>query len=217
MIAIAFALEFESAFFRAKHDARLRVAIWLLGAMGVRAADLLEQRLSKNKPQLVISAGFAGGLQPGIRTGDLVLGRNYSDSRILSHLNLDTHWKVGDVVTESAIIERRADKSRLGRFTGALAGDLETAHFARVCAAHGVPMLSVRCISDGPEDDMPVPARVLLNPETGRPEPFKLFRHLMAHPSSVRGFNQLLKNAKTAQTQLAAGLDELLPQLLRLT
>lgn len=217
MIAIAFALEFESAFFRAKHDARLRVAIWLLGAMGIRAAEQLDQRLSKNKPQLVISAGFAGGLQPDIRAGDLVIGRNYSDPRILSHLNLGDRWKIGDVTTENAIIERGADKLRLGETTGALAGDLETAHFAKICADRGVPMLSVRCISDGFEDDMPVPAHVLLNPETGRPEPLQLFRHLMANPSSVLGFKQLLNNAKTAQTQLAAGLDELLPQLLRMS
>lgn len=217
MIAIAFALEFESAFFRAKHDARLRVAIWLLGAMGIRAAEQLDQRLAKNKPRLVISAGFAGGLQPDMRVGDLVIGRNYSDPKILSHLNLGARWKLGDVATESAIIERKEDKRRLGEATGALAGDLETAHFAKICAARDVPMLPVRCISDAFEDDMPVPAHVLLNPETGRPEPLQLFRHLMANPSSVRGFNQLLKNAKTAQTQLAAGLDELLPQLLRMS
>lgn len=216
MIAIAFALEFESAFFQAKHDARLRVAIWLLGAMGLRAAELLEQRLAKNKPQLVISAGFAGGLQPDIQTGDLIIGQNYTDPDILARLSLGKDWKVGDVATEDAIIERGADKVRLGKTTGALAGDLETAHFAKICTAHDVPMLSVRCISDGPDDDMPVPAHVLLNPETGRPEPLQLFRHLLAHPTSVRGFNRLLKNAKNAQARLAVGLDELLPQLLRI-
>lgn len=216
MIAIAFALEFESAFFRARHDARLRVAIWLLGAMGQRAADLLEERMTQNKPQLLISAGFAGGLQPGIEAGDLVLGQNYSDPELLAQLSLGPDWKIGDVVTEDAIIERGTDKTRLGERTGALAGDLETAHFAKICAAHEVPMLSLRCISDVAGVDLPVPSGVLLNPETGRPEPLQLFRHLMANPGSVRGFNQLLKNAKTAQTRLATGLEELLPQLLRI-
>jgi adenosylhomocysteine nucleosidase len=216
MIAIAFALEFESAFFRAKHDSRLRVAIWLLGAMGPHAANKLEQRLTQNTPKLVISAGFGGGLQPEIQVGDLVIGQNFSDPGIVSRLNLGEGWRVGDVITEDAIIERSADKIRLGESTGALAGDLETAHFARVCAARGIPMLSVRCISDGLLDSMPVPANLLLNPETGRPEPLQLFRHLLTNPSAVGGFNKLLKNAKIAQTRLAAGLDELLPQLLRL-
>ena len=38
MIAVAFALEFESVCFCARHDPRLRVGVWLLGAMGAAAA-----------------------------------------------------------------------------------------------------------------------------------------------------------------------------------
>jgi len=216
MIAVAFALEFESAFFRAKHDPRLRVAIWLLGSMGAGVAQTLEKQLSHTTPALVISAGFAGGLQPELKAGDLLIGSNYSDPRIMAGLSLSERWHQGDILTELAIVERAEDKNRLGVESGCLAADLETSHMARVCAEHAIPMLSVRCISDTVDQDMPVPADTLLNPKTGRPEPLQLFRYLVGNPSSVAGFNKLLKNAKTAQTQLAAGLDELLPQLLRL-
>lgn len=216
MIAVTFALEFESAHFRANHDSRLRVATWLLGTMGAGAATALERKLAETTPSLVISAGFAGGLQPGIKIGDLVLGRNYSDERIAGGLTLGPNWHVGAVQTEAAIIERAEGKRRLGELTGALAGDLETALLAGVCAKRNVPMLSVRCISDAVEDDMPVPANVLMNPKNGRPEPLLLFQHLLKNPPSVMGFNKLLKNAKIAQKQLAAGLEEILPQLLRL-
>ena len=72
MIAIAFALEFESACFRARHDPRLRVGVWLLGAMGAAAATSLKRKLDDSVPALLISAGFAGGLQPGLSVGDLV-------------------------------------------------------------------------------------------------------------------------------------------------
>ena len=65
MIAIAFALEFESACFRARHDPRLRVGVWLLGAMGAGAATSLSRKLDTSIPALLISAGFAGGLQSG--------------------------------------------------------------------------------------------------------------------------------------------------------
>src|SRR5882757_9207991 len=147
MIAIAFALEFESAYFRAKHDARLRVSSWLLGAMGVEAARNLDKRLAETRPSLVISAGFAGGLQPGLAVGALVLGKNYSDPELVSKLKLNSVWQVGDVRTEPAIIERAVDKERLGRETGCLVGDLETSHMAQICAEREVPMLSVRCIS----------------------------------------------------------------------
>lgn len=216
MIAIAFALEFEGAFFRAKHDPRLRVGVWLLGAMGIAAAQSLEKKLGQNQPALVISAGFAGGLQPNLQIGDLLIGTNYSDPRISDALSLGEGWHRGSLLTEAAIVERAEDKRRLAAHSGCLAVDLETAHLAKVCAARGIPMLSVRCISDAEADDMPVPADILMSPKNGRPEPLLLFRHLVANPSSVAGFNRLLKNAKVAQTRLAAGLDEILPQLLRI-
>lgn len=216
MIAIAFALEYESAVFAAKQDRRLLVATWLLGAMGSGAADILAKKLAKTKPQLVVSAGFAGGLQPGVAVGDLVLGLNYSDPELVSQLVLGPRWHRGNVLTESAIVEKSADKRRLGEQSGCLAADLETEHLARICAENQVSMISLRCISDALEDDMPVPAAVLLNPQTGRPDSLGLFRHLVANPSSVSGFNKLLKNAKAAQVGTAEGLNEVLPQLLRL-
>jgi adenosylhomocysteine nucleosidase len=216
MIAIAFALEFESACFRARHDPRLRVGVWLLGAIGAAAATSLKRKLDDSLPALLISAGFAGGLQTGLQVGDLILGENYSDPRIVSRLSLGDEWHVGCVSTEQAILERAEDKSRVGRETGCLAGDLETAELAKICAERGLPMLSVRCISDALEDDLPVPASVLLNPQTGRPDPPALFRHLISHPSSISGFNKLLKNSRTAQVQLAKGLEKLLPQIVRI-
>ena len=215
MIALAFALEFESACFRARHDPRLRVGVWLLGEMGLGAARNLEKRLSATRPALLISAGFCGGLQPGLEAGDLVLGENHSDANIVSKLNLNEHWHVGCVTTAERMLEKAEDKKLLGMRTGCLAGDLETAHVALVCAACGLPMLSIRCISDPVEDDLPVPADVLLNPRTGRADPLALFRYLIGHPSSVAGFNQLLKNSRVAQDQLAKGLEEILGQLIR--
>jgi adenosylhomocysteine nucleosidase len=216
MIAIAFALEFESACFRARHDPRLRVGVWLLGAMGAGAATNLTRKLDASVPALLISAGFAGGLQPGLKAGDLVLGQNHSDPHVVSKLSLDNRWRIGGVSTAQAILERAEDKRHLGLETGCLAGDLETALLAKICAERRLPMLSVRCISDTVEDDLPVPADVLLNPQTGRPDPLMLFRYLVSHPSCVHGFNKLLKNSRMAQVHLAKGLEEILPQLVRM-
>lgn len=217
MIAIVFALEFESAVFAAKQARQLLISTWQLGAMGAGSAEVLAKKLVQTRPHLLISAGFAGGLKPGLAVGDLVLGLNYSDPAIASRLTLGPRWHRGDLLTAQAIVEKSEDKRKLGEETGCLVADLETAHLARVCAEHQIPMLSVRCISDAVEDSMPVPAAVLLNPETGRPDSLGLFRHLITNPTCVGGFNKLLKNAKTAQNGIADGLSEILPQLLRLT
>jgi adenosylhomocysteine nucleosidase len=161
-------------------------------------------------PTLLISAGFAGGLQPGLKAGDLILGENHSDPDVVSRLSLHDGWRIGCVSTAESILESAEDKRFLGLRTGCLAGDLETAHLARICGDRGLPMLSVRCISDAMEDDLPVPADVLLNPKTGRPDSLALFRHLISRPSSVAGFNKLLKNSRVAQDHLARGLEEIL-------
>ena len=88
MIAVAFALEFESVCFCARHDPRLRVGVWLLGAMGAAAALSVKRMLIDTVPDLTISAGFAGGLQDGLRVGDLVLGQNQSDPKVVAALSL---------------------------------------------------------------------------------------------------------------------------------
>lgn len=216
MIAIAFALEFESAVFAAKHNRQLRVCTWILGAMGAGTTEVLAKKLTVTKPRLVISAGFGGGLRPGIAVGDLFLATNYSSPEIVSQLNLGERWHKGELVTVDAIVEKSEGKRQLGESSGAIVADMETAHLARVCAENGVPMLGIRCISDALADDMPVPANVLLNPTTCRPDPLGLFKHLITNPTCVTGFNKLLKNAKTAQTRLAEGLEEILPQLLHI-
>lgn len=216
MIAVAFALEFEGAYFRAKYDARLRLSIWHFGAMGVSAAAVAEKKLATSRPDLLISAGFAGALQETLAVGDLVIGQNYTDPAILERLDLSARWRVGDLVTVPAILESEADKRRVGQESGAMVADMETQLLADLCRAREVPMLSMRCISDAVADDMPVPAPVLLNPKTGRPEPLLLFRHLISNPTCVTGFNRLVKNSRAAQAGIASGLEEILPQLLRI-
>lgn len=215
MIVIVFALEFESAYFRAKFDPRLRMGIWTMGAMGEAVTAPLQQKLRSSKPGIIVSAGFAGALQPGFQVGDLLVGANYSDPEVLAKLKLSGIWRQGNVLTVPSIIEHGTEKQRLGRESGAAVADMESAHVAALCREHAIPMLSVRCISDGVEDDMPVPAAVLMKPN-GRPDSLALFRHLVANPGAVVGFNRLVKNARKAQASLSEGLEELVPQLLRL-
>jgi adenosylhomocysteine nucleosidase len=143
--------------------------------MGLGAVEHLERRLNDNMPALLISAGFAGGLQPGLNAGDLILGENHSDPDVVSRLSLNDGWHVGCVSTAEGILERAEDKRLLGMRTGCLAGDLETAHLARICMPNEGFPCSVRCISDTVEDDLPIPANILLNPRTGRPDPLALF------------------------------------------
>lgn len=213
MIAIAFALEFESAAFRAKLKAP-QAETWLLGCTGERTAKALEQKLNTTAaPDVLISAGFAGALQPGAKIGEIVVATNFTTPSVLAKLDSHPGWRLGSLHTSPCIVESHAAKQALGLETGAYIADMETAFLHSICQQRGIPFVSVRTISDLMEEDMPVPADILLDPVTTRPNPMALFRHFIARPDTVPAFGRLLANAKTAQQTLAKGLLEMLPLL----
>jgi adenosylhomocysteine nucleosidase len=215
MIAIVFALEFESAGFRAVLKNRMCASVWTLGVMGRRVEPALEQMIQRNRPELIVSAGFSGALQPGIPIGTLVLGENFTDRDLARNFPIPDGFRVGRVVTADEILETSAQKMELGSQSGALAVDLESEYLHAVCSRNGVPMVSIRCITDRMEQDLPVPGHVFMDVETGRSDPGAIFRYLFRHPSAAPEFARLVRNARIAQRSLADGLNEILPFFLK--
>jgi len=215
MIATVFALEFESVGFRAVQSPQMCVSVWTLGVAGCRSAGALERLIDRHRPEIIVSAGFSGALQPGLGVGTIVVGENYTDSRIAGILPVLPNVRVGAIVTVDEILETAEKKKALGERSGALAADMETGHIHRICHAVRIPMVSIRCISDDLTQDMPVPGHVLINPETSRPDPAAVFRYLFRHPAKTAGFAKLVAGARTAQHSLARALQEILPAILK--
>lgn len=214
MIAVVFALEFESAGFLARQKQRLCVSVWTLGAMGAHSAEALRSHLQRNHPDLVVSAGFSGALIPDLPVGSIVLGENYTDPQLAARLSLPPGVRAGKLACVEQILETREAKARVAAQTGAMAADLESAHLHDVCQRAGIGMLSLRCISDTLSQTLPIPGDVLMNPATGRTDPQAIFRFLFRHPGRAPDFARLVRDAKTAQTALATALEALLPALL---
>ena len=215
MISTVFALEFESAGFRARASRRLCSTIWTLGVTGTRSADVLDRLICVTRPSVLISAGFSGALTANLELGSIVLARNFSTPRLLEALGPLKNLRVGNTVTVNAILETAQSKEHLGEETGALAADMESSHIHKICLLHGVPMLSLRTISDTLHDDIPLPGAILINSKTGRSESAAIFRYLFRHPSALPRFVKLVSNAKTAQQSLASNLEQALPLVFR--
>ena len=215
MIATVFALEFESAAFRAAQCRRLCVSIWTLGVTGQRSAAALQRMIERNRPEIIVSAGFSGALQPGLEVGTIVIGENFSDSNFVRALRKIPGFQTGPLVTVPEILETSEAKKNLAEMSGALAGDLESAHLYEVCCAAGIPMLAVRTISDIRDQDLPLPGSVLVDPETGRSDPAAIFRHLFRHPAKTAPFAKLVRDARSAQQSLANALGLILPLILK--
>lgn len=209
--------------------AGLPVAILALGVGKDCARIAAEVTIRCYRPDLIISAGFGGGLQESIADGDIVIGTEILELREDRGDQLDFHTThtvtnppsfpdlpanlrihYGKVLTTDEQILKAVNKTRLGKFTGALAVDMETSAVAAVAAARGTDLLAVRCITDNNHESLPEEFNDFF--VVGR---LQRRRVLKACARSPRVFYDLAKlgyRARTAGKNLARFLEVTLPQ-----
>src|SRR2546430_7347044 len=114
----------------------------------------------------LISAGFAGALNDELQLGDLLLAKNFSTLRLEENFSVSTlPIHIADLLTVPPLIDSSEERNKLALTSGAVAVDMETEFIARGCAAHAIPVLSLRVISDTPKELFPAPTDVLFDIE----------------------------------------------------
>ena len=148
------------------------VAVVLAGAGRRNAQSGAEALLAGHRPSWVVSAGFAGALDPTLRRNDLVLahevvnleGRRYGiDLAVPEGQGLRT----GRLLTVDEIVRTAAEKAELRRAHGADVVDMETSAVAALCAERGVRFLSARVVSDEAGTDLPPEVLAILGRSGG--------------------------------------------------
>ena len=172
------------------------------------ATGRIRRREQDQEFACLISAGFAGALNDQLKVGDLLLAKNFStvdlvETRVLLS-GLPIH--VANLLTVPALIDSVDERMKLARTSGAVAVDMETEFIARACAKHGLPLLSLRVISDTPRELFPVPANVLFDMERQQPNMPKLAAYLLAHPTRVLCLVQFSRRIARARRILAKAL-----------
>jgi nucleoside phosphorylase len=163
----------------------------------------------------LISAGFAGALDNNLKIGDLLLAQNFSTVQLseprtsLSGL----HVHIANLLTVPALIDSPEERNKLALKSGAVAADMETEFIARACAACGIPLLSLRVISDTPQNPLPAPANVLFDIERQQTRMLKLAAHLLAHPSRLPRLVHFARRIAHARKILADALVEVVCNL----
>jgi nucleoside phosphorylase len=176
------------------------------------AAARIEYFLERIEPSALIACGFGGALSEELRIGDVVVAQNFSDSALLEAV-ASVPARPGALITTKEVIETAAQKKDLGRHTGALVVDMETAAIHRLCTARGIPVLAVRAISDTACQDMPVPAAVWFDTGRQRPRPLPLVLHLATHPGRIAPFVGFVRGIDRAGARLTGFLLGALPAL----
>jgi nucleoside phosphorylase len=225
MIAVTFALQAESSEFlrrlRTKSRADRDGIATIRGKIGDRDVEVLHtgvgekvcrQRLGKffedQQFDLLISTGFAGALNNELQIGDLLLAKNFStiglNERSTSFPSLPI--RTADLLTVPTLIDSSDERTEIARTSGAAAVDMETEFIARACAAHGIPLLSLRVITDTPREAFPAPAHVLFDIAKQRTDLWKLARFFLAHPNRIPSLVQFASRIANARKILATAL-----------
>ncbi len=212
MFAVTFALPNESGdFLRLLGERRAQVAVLHTGVGRKVCQERIGPFLDSQPFEFLISSGFAGGVDPSLGVGDLLLAENFSDPGLLARAQALLVGRVARLATAAHVIEGTAERTRLAREENAAAVDMETLWIAQVCAARKIPMLSLRVISDTAAAPFPAPPAVLFDLEQQRTNPWRLTRHLLTHPSAVVRLSRFARQITAARENLADALATLMP------
>jgi adenosylhomocysteine nucleosidase len=181
---------------------RNNVRLTCSGMGAEHAANAARWLVSDFQPELLISAGFSGGLKPQCRAGELLVCGTVIDERSGETFAC----ACGDAVLVSCSGVLSGDeKRRLAERHGADGIDMEAVAVARVAREKGTAFAAVKAISDEVDFEMP-PMNRFIDAEGGF-DTAKLLAYAAVRPSVWPVLARLEKNTKLASERLCAWLE----------
>ncbi|SIO59782.1 adenosylhomocysteine nucleosidase [Singulisphaera sp. GP187] len=188
-----------------------KVIALIVAGMGREAARRGAQLLlDGHRPRSIVSAGFAGALDPELRRNDLVMASEVVDlegQRCAIDLGVSQHAprprvRSGRLLTVDAIVRTAAEKAELRERFAADVVDMETSAVAALCHERSVQFLSIRVVSDEAGVDLPAEVASLMT-RSGSYQVGAALRAIWNRPSSLKDFWALHEHAQEAADRLA--------------
>jgi len=176
------------------------------------AAALIE----RERPGLLIVAGFGGAARDGIPTGSVIVAfevvepggaswRANGDLVALALRTGDASVREGRIATVDRLHGTEDEKRRLGRDLHADAVDMESSGAARAADRSGVPFLCVRAIFDEIGFELPFdPSRMLT--DEGDVRPVAALREILSRPGGILRLPALRARAREAGRALGTAV-----------
>lgn len=205
-IAVCFALAEEAGPF--KHVCQDKVHVFLTGIGRENAEKAAREFLAAHKPSLLMTCGFAGGLIPELKIGDVIFEtpqRNGAGDDVYAAVRSKlaaAGAKEGKVFCADRIAATAADKKQLHEDTGADAAEMESGAVQAVCKGQGIPCVTVRVISDTADQDLPLDFNKFLKEDKSL-DMSKLMMAVAKAPWKMGALMELQKNTKLAAQRLA--------------
>jgi adenosylhomocysteine nucleosidase len=185
-----------------------------VSGIGCAAAELAARRLIDAGATALMSFGLAGGLDPRLRAGSIILPIEVI-SRDGVRFVTSTGWRerlsaalstqqrqvtAGALLCSATAIDAVADKTAAFRDTGAVAVDMESSGVAAAAAAHDLPFIAVRVVIDTAADA--VPRAVVAASRAGQLKIWRLIGGLAQAPSELAGMIRLAWRYRAAMRSL---------------
>ena len=139
---------------------------------------------------------------------DLLFAKNFLtlDAKQTQSCLSNVSVYAANMLTVPAMIDSEGEREAMARESGASAIDMETEFIARACAAHGIPLLALRVITDTPTEPFPAPPSVLFDIQRQRTHVVLFAKFFLAHPRRMPGLVQFAKRIARARKTLSNAL-----------
>ena len=179
--------------------------------MGSSAASEGARALIAAGAKALASWGMAGGLDPSLQAGAILLATEVvgPDGRVhpcdagwRNRLSTRVGARSGRLVTAAKSVGSVEDKAELFRTTGAVAVDMESAAVAEIAEQHGLPFLAVRVVVDSAADVLPRAVTAAADNE-GHLQIWRLIGALALAPNELASLIRLAQRYRAANRSLA--------------
>ena len=199
MTLVCFAVKEEAPVFRKMAAGKPGLATLVTGMGRANAEKAVRQFLATQPAELVLTCGFAGGLNPELAPGDVLF--ETADEKLAARLQ-SAGAKPAKIHCASRVAVTAAEKKQLRQTTGADVVEMESAAIQELCRARRIPCATVRVVSDSAAEDLPLDFNQLYRPDMtldfGR-----LLWAIAKSPGKIRALMRLQKRCQFAAAKLA--------------
>lgn len=157
-ILVTFAVKEEMKFFPGSAGIRR----YITGMGRDNAEHAIATAIAEIRPRLVLTCGFAGGLNPILKSNEIVFSSE-EGTELHETLNRAGATPVSFFCARRVAITAE-EKQRLWRGMGADAVEMESESIREYCREREIPAATVRVISDTALEDLPLDFNTLLSP-----------------------------------------------------
>jgi hypothetical protein len=229
-LLLTFAVKEEARPFHKLIGERSELKILITGIGRRNAERAIRKALAGQSPRLVLTCGFAGGLNPELAAGTVVFSvdedpgsRRGNEADFLASSPIPPPYvggygpaaisglapallAAGGRPARFQCVERvvttATEKRAIRQQTGADAIEMESGAIRAICGEHAVPSATVRVISDDANEDLPLDFNRLMDSDQNL-KYAKLTAALLKSPGKMGALIKLQKQTQAAAEKLA--------------